>query len=196
MFHCGPGRGHFATGALWVEDEHTAARTTETSMSKPLRILVVEDSENDTLLLLRELRRGGYDPTFERVDTPVAMSAALDRESWDIVVADFSMPQFNALAALELLKKKAIDLPFIIVSGTIGEEVAVQAMKNGAQDYIMKGKLARLVPAIERELREAVERRERKRAERALREDEEQFRVAREIQQRLFPKASPPSGPF
>src|SRR5438034_7004045 len=120
-------------------------------MSKSIRILIVEDSEEDTQLLLHELRRGAYDPAFERVDTPAAMSAALDRQRWDLVVADFSMPQFNALAALGLLKQKEIDLPFIIVSGTIGEELAVVAMKNGAKDYIMKGNLKRLVPAVERE---------------------------------------------
>ena len=165
-------------------------------MSKPLRILVVEDSEDDTLLLIRELQRGDFDPAFERVDTPAAMSAALDRQGWDIVVADFSMPQFNALAALELLKHKALDLPFIIVSGTIGEELAVEAMKNGARDYIMKGNLKRLVPAVERELRETAARQERKRAEEELRDTQEQFRVAREIQQRLFPKAPPHFGPF
>ena len=165
-------------------------------MSKPLRLLIVEDSEADTLLLLHELRRGDYDPTFERVDTPAAMSAALDRQSWDVVVADFSMPQFNALAALDLVKQKELDLPFIIVSGTIGEELAVTAMKNGAKDYIMKGNLKRLVPAVDRELRETVGRRERKRAEDELRENQEQFRVAREIQQRLFPTAPPHFGPF
>jgi sigma-B regulation protein RsbU (phosphoserine phosphatase) len=165
-------------------------------MSKSLRILIVEDSEDDTEMLLHELRRAAYDPTFERVDTPAAMSAALDQQNWDIIVADFSMPQFNALAALELLNKKGLDLPFIIVSGTIGEELAVTAMKNGARDYIMKGNLRRLVPAVERELSEAVQRRERKRAEEALRINQEQFRVAREIQQRLFPKTSPQSDVF
>jgi len=165
-------------------------------MSKPLRILIVEDSEDDTLLLLYELQRGDYNPTFERVDSPAAMSAALDGRGWDLVVADFSMPRFNALAALELLRKKGLDLPFIIVSGTIGEELAVAAMKDGAQDYIMKGNLRRLVPAVERELREAAGRRERKRAEDKLRETQEQFRVAHEIQQRLFPKTSPQLLPF
>ena len=165
-------------------------------MSKPLRILIAEDSEDDTQLLLHELQRGDYNPTFERVDSPAAMSAALDGRGWDLVVADFSMPRFNALAALELLRKKRLDLPFIIVSGTIGEELAVAAMKDGAQDYIMKGNLTRLVPAVERELREAVSRRERKRAEDKLRETQEQFRVAREIQQRLFPKTSPQLLPF
>src|SRR5438552_2909288 len=165
-------------------------------MSKPLRILIVEDSENDTLLLLNELRRAGYNPTFERVDDAAAMRAALDRQNWDIVVADFSMPQFNALDALELLKKGGLDVPFIIVSGTIGEELAVTAMKNGAQDYIMKGNLTRLVPAVERELRDAADRRQRRRAEDKLRVNQEEFRVAHEIQQRLFPKAPPDLWPF
>jgi len=165
-------------------------------MSKPLQILIVEDSEADTVLILRELRRADYQPMFERVDTPTAMSAAFERKTWDLVIADFSMPRFNALAALELTKERAADLPFIIVSGTIGEELAVTAMKKGAQDYIMKGNLSRLVPAVERELREAASRRERKRAEEQLRETQEQFRVAREIQQRLFPKAAPQLWPF
>jgi serine phosphatase RsbU (regulator of sigma subunit) len=166
------------------------------SMNKPIHILIVEDSEEDTELLLHELRRAAYEPAFERVDTPAAMSAALDHQNWDLVVADFSMPQFNALAALDLLNKRGLDLPFIIVSGTIGEELAVTAMKNGARDYIMKGNLKRLVPAVERELSEAVQRRQRKRAEEELRMTQEQFRVAREIQQRLFPKASPRSARF
>src|SRR5436309_14183436 len=140
-------------------------------MSKPLRILIVEDSEEDTQLLLHELRRGAYEPAFERVDTPAAMSAALDQQNWDLVVADFSMPQFNALAALELLNKKGLDLPFIIVSGTIGEEIAVSAMKNGARDYIMKGNLRRLVPAVERDMFDAAQRRVLKRAGEYLRFD-------------------------
>jgi sigma-B regulation protein RsbU (phosphoserine phosphatase) len=169
---------------------------TVANASKPLRILIVEDSEIDTELLLRELRRGNYRPTFERVETAAAMTTALEEKTWDLVVADFSMPQFNALAALEVAKAKGPDLPFIIVSGTIGEELAVAAMKNGAKDYIMKGNLARLVPAVERELREAAVRAEQKRAEERLRETQEEFRVAREIQQRLFPKTSPQPGPF
>ncbi len=174
----------------------SAAAQPGTRMSKSLRILIVEDSEEDTELLLHELRRAAFDPAFERVDTPAAMSAALDHQNWDLVVADFSMPQFNALAALELLNKRGLDLPFIIVSGTIGEELAVSAMKNGARDYIMKGNLRRLVPAVERELSEAAQRRERKRAEEELRTNQEQFRVAREIQQRLFPKSAPQSEVF
>jgi len=137
-------------------------------MSKTIRCLLVEDSEDDALLVLAELRRGGYTVTHERVETPEAMRAALDRQPWDIVIADYKMPRFSGLAALELLKASGKDLSFIVVSGTIGEDAAVQMMQAGANDYIVKGKLARLVPAVERELRDAEGRRERKRAEEAL----------------------------
>ncbi|MEE9247183.1 MAG: response regulator, partial [Dehalococcoidia bacterium] len=137
-------------------------------MTKPLRVLVVEDSEDDALLAVRELRRG-YDPVFERVETGEAMAAALENQAWDIVIADYQMPHFNALDALKLSQQSGLDLPFIIVSGAIGEDMAVEAMKAGAHDYVMKGNLARLAPAVERELREAEVRRERKRAEEALR---------------------------
>ena len=145
-------------------------------MNKPLCCLLAEDSENDALLLVRQLRMGGYDVTWERVDTAEAMRAALGRQPWDIVIADYEMPRFSGLAALELLKASGKGLPFIIVSGSIGEEEAVASMKAGAHDYIVKGKLARLVPAVERELREAVEWRARQRAEVALQESEEQYR--------------------
>ena len=148
-------------------------------MGIPLRVLVIEDSEDDALLLVNELRRGGYDPTFERVDTPAAMTDALDRQTWDIVLADYVMPQFSAPAALTLLQRTELDLPFIVVSGKIGEETAVATMKAGAHDYLMKDNLTRLASAIERELREAEERRERKRAEEALQKahDELEHRV-------------------
>lgn len=137
-------------------------------MNKLLRCLIVEDSEDDALLVLRQLRGGGYDVTSERVETAEAMRAALDRQPWDIVISDYKMPHFSGLAALELLKSTNKDLPFIIVSGTIGEDVAVAAMKAGAHDYIMKARLERLVPATERELHDAMERRERKQAVEAL----------------------------
>jgi len=139
-------------------------------MSGPLRVLIVEDSEDDAALLVRQLRQGGYEPQFERVDTPEAMNAALDAKVWEVVIADYALPRFSAPAALEILRQRRLDLPFIIVSGVIGEETAVAAMKAGAHDYIMKDNLARLVPAIERELREAQVRRERRRAEEELAE--------------------------
>ncbi|HET6661955.1 MAG TPA: PAS domain S-box protein, partial [Rubrobacter sp.] len=132
----------------------------------PLKVLLVEDSEDDALLLMRMLRRGGYDPAWERVDTAAAMEAALDGRSWDLIISDHSMPAFSSLAALGLVRSKGfVDLPFIIVSGRIGEDAAVSAMKAGAHDYLMKDNLARLNSAIERELRDADVRRERRQAE-------------------------------
>ncbi len=145
-------------------------------MSTPLHVLIVEDSEDDALLILRELRRCGYAPVFERVDTAAAMKAALQTQTWDIVLADYSMPDFGAPAALALLKESGIDLPFIIISGSIGEEIAVAMMKAGAHDYLMKSNLKRLAPAIDRELLEAEERRKRRQAEAMLRESEERYR--------------------
>ena len=131
-------------------------------MTKPLKVLIVEDDERDAAMLMRELRRGGYDPTAERVDTEEAMNAALDRQAWEIVLSDFSMPRFSAPAALAVVRGRGLDVPFIIVSGTIGEEAAVAAMRAGAGDFMPKGSLARLLPAVDRELREAVARAERK----------------------------------
>ena len=138
-------------------------------MGIPLRVLIVEDSENDALLLVRELRRGGYEPSFERIDSAEAMQKALEWENWDLVVTDHNMPVFSSTEAIALLKKSGKDIPFIIVSGSIGEDVAVAAMKQGAHDYIMKNNLARLVPAIERELREAQTRHAHREAEEAIR---------------------------
>src|ERR671916_2497725 len=147
-------------------------------MGAPLKVLLVEDSGDDALLLVRTLRRGGYDPAWERVDTASAMEAALDGRSWDLVISDHSMPAFSSSAALGLLRSKGfVDLPFIIVSGQIGEDAAVAAMKAGAHDYLMKDNLARLNSAIERELREADVRRERRRAERELKLSETRFRM-------------------
>lgn len=141
-------------------------------MNKLIRVLLVEDSENDALLLLRELRRGGFAPKFERVETAEAMSAALANKQWDLILSDYSMPRFSGLAALELLKQSDLDIPFIVVSGSIGEDVAVAAMKAGAHDYLMKGNIKRLVPSIERELRDAEVRRQRRKAEEALHDSE------------------------
>jgi diguanylate cyclase (GGDEF)-like protein/PAS domain S-box-containing protein len=147
-------------------------------MAKNLRVLLVEDSEVDAQLLIRELRRGGYEVAFKRTDTAEAVTAALTGSEWDIVISDYSMPNFSALAALALLQKSGLDLPFIIVSGSIGEDTAVEAMKAGAHDYMMKGELKRLIPSIERELREAAVRREHKQSSEALKESEERLRIA------------------
>jgi putative nucleotidyltransferase with HDIG domain len=133
-----------------------------------LRVLFVEDSPDDVELSLRELQRGGFEVEYERVQAADPMRRALERQPWDLVLCDFSMPGFDAHAALDILEASGQDLPFIIVSGTIGEETAVAALKAGAHDFLVKGSLARLVPAIQRELKDAQERRERKRAEQAL----------------------------
>ena len=134
-------------------------------MGIPIRVLIVEDSENDAALIVRELQRGGYDPTVERVDTPVAMVIALNKQTWDIIFADYTMPNFSGMDALALVRERELDVPFIFVSGTMGEETAVEAMKAGAQDYVMKSNLKRLLPTVERQLHAAAVRRERKRSE-------------------------------
>lgn len=141
-------------------------------MSTPLSVLMVEDSDEDAELVIRELRRGGYDVSFERVDTPPAMSASLENRAWDVVICDFSVPHFGYAGALRLLREKNLDTPFIYVSGTIGEETAVAALKEGAHDYVMKGGLKRLLPAIQRELQEAEQRREKAQLERQVRQQE------------------------
>ncbi len=154
-------------------------------MSRSIRVLLVEDSEEDGILILRELRRAGYKPLCERVETAEAMSAALNQQAWDVVIADYVLPRFSGPAALKLLQAHGQDLPFIIVSGHIDEDTAVASMKAGAHDYVMKDRLNRLAPAIERELQEAGVRR-------ARRESEEQF--AREQTFRLTIEESIPSG--
>ena len=145
-------------------------------MATPLRILIVEDSEDDALLLIRVLRKGGYEPIFRRVDTLPAMEDALKRE-WDLIVADWHMPEFSGLDAFRAARDHGRDVPFIIVSGQIGEETAVRAMKAGVQDYLIKGNLSRLIPAIERELRDAVVRRDRRRVAEELAKSEEHYRT-------------------
>jgi two-component system cell cycle sensor histidine kinase/response regulator CckA len=137
-------------------------------MKKPLRVLIVEDNEDDEVLTMRELTRAGYAPVSERVDTRPAMEAALDRGPWDLVLSDYSMPEFSAPEAFRVVKERGLDLPFIIVSGTVGEDVAVEAMRAGVHDYVLKGALTRLVPAVERELREAAQRAERRKIEERL----------------------------
>ncbi|HUK55142.1 MAG TPA: EAL domain-containing protein [Nitrospiria bacterium] len=137
-------------------------------MGRPLRVLMVEDSEADALLVIRKLNQAGYDPIVKRVDTHAAMAKVLLDQAWDIVLCDYDLPKFSAPDALALVKKSGLDLPFIIVSGKIAEDMAVAAMKSGAQDYILKNDLSRLGLVIERELREVRVRREREQAARTI----------------------------
>jgi diguanylate cyclase (GGDEF)-like protein len=137
-------------------------------MNVPLRVLIVEDSEDDMLLLLQALRNGGYDPVYQRVEEAKAMRQVLHSEPWELVITDHGLPQFDSAGALQAVKDSGLDIPVIIVSGTIGEEIAVEAMKAGAHDYVLKDNLVRLVPAITRSLHEAETRRAHKRAEAAI----------------------------
>jgi diguanylate cyclase (GGDEF)-like protein/PAS domain S-box-containing protein len=139
-------------------------------MEIPLSVLIVEDSNNDALLLLRLLQKAGYQVNAKQVETAEQMQAALHQQSWDIVISDYRLPQFDGRAALELLQKTGVDIPFIVASGAIGEETAVAMMKAGAHDYLMKDNLARLAPAVERELAQAEIRRQQKRDEDQLRQ--------------------------
>ena len=134
-------------------------------MIRLLHVLIVEDSENDLKLLLEELRQRGYEAVHERVQNSAELTAALDRHAWDVVLSDYVLPQFSGPEALKLVREKGLDVPFIVISGTYGEEAAVDMMKAGANDYIVKNNLSRLVPAIERELEAAQTRRTRARAE-------------------------------
>lgn len=138
-------------------------------MKKSLRVLIVEDSKVDAELIAHEFALDGYEIKWERVETPEAMKKALEKRKWDIVISDYSMPRFSGLEALKLAQDKAPDLPFILISGVIGEDLAVEAMKEGAHDYIMKDNMKRLLPAVERELKEAVIRCGKKKAEEELR---------------------------
>jgi DNA-binding NtrC family response regulator len=146
-------------------------------MSQLLRVLIIEDSEFDALIMVNVLEQGGYQVEHQRVETPSSMRDALRDNPWDVILSDYNLPDFNALEALELLKQSALDIPFIIISGGIGEDVAVAAMKSGAHDYLMKGNLARLVVAVERELGDAAHRRARRQAEEDLRENEMRYRL-------------------
>ena len=129
-------------------------KNTPSKISNPqsLRVLIVEDSEDDALLIIRDLKKGGYNPLYERAKTVSAMKKALKEKQWDIILCDYKMPKFNAPSAIAVLKEANIDITLIIVSGTIGEDLAVECMRLGAHDYIMKDNLSRLCPAIAREL--------------------------------------------
>lgn len=144
-------------------------------MLKSIQILIIEDSKVDVALLLDELTDGGFEPVYEVVETPEAMKAALLQKEWDIILSDYSMPRFTALAAFTILQESGLPIPFIIISGSIGEELAVQALHLGISDYLMKDNLTRLIPAIERELREASQRKALQKAEKALLDIEKSY---------------------
>ena len=134
-------------------------------MGSPLRVLMIEDSEDDALLMVKELERGGFAPVFERVETTAALQAALDVRDWDLIISDYSMPHLTGTAALSIYRQKGLDIPFISVSGMVGEETVAEMIKAGAHDYVMKGHLVRLVPAVKRELAAAQERQTRRQNE-------------------------------
>jgi two-component system sensor histidine kinase UhpB len=144
-------------------------------MSIPLRVLFVEDVEEDAELIARELRRGGFAPDWRRVDNDADMQTALRTDKWDLIISDYAIPGFGGIAALELLKQTGQPIPFIIVSGAIGEQTAVEAMKAGAHDYFLKGQITRLPVAVERELREATARRKQRASGLALRDMQARF---------------------
>ncbi|MFA6284444.1 MAG: response regulator [Desulfurivibrionaceae bacterium] len=137
-------------------------------MGEQIRVLLVEDSEDDAALIVRALRKGGYEPSWVRVDTAEAMRESLGHQEWDLVLSDYAMPRFSGLDALRLVRDQGLDLPFILVSGAVGEETAVEIMQAGACDYVMKDKLARLAPAVIRGLREAANRKAREQADSAI----------------------------
>ena len=141
-----------------------------------LRVLLVEDSADDALLLKRQLKRSGYSVDLRRVESTEGMREALAEGGWDAVISDYFLPRFGAVKALEIVRQQGEDVPFIVVSGRVGEEAAVELMRAGAHDYIPKGSLSRLVPVLERELREARGRHERRRVEAALKESEGLYR--------------------
>jgi diguanylate cyclase (GGDEF)-like protein/PAS domain S-box-containing protein len=160
-WECGCSRGGVASAARAPESEEP--------VTKALRVLIVEDSEDDAALLVLALQGGGYAPVWERVETARDLDAALDRQAWDLILAAYVMLRLTVRQALAVVRGRRLDLPFIVVSRKQGEETAVEAMREGAHDYILKQNLARLVPAVERELREAAGRAARKQAETALR---------------------------
>ncbi|MBF0338496.1 MAG: response regulator [Nitrospirae bacterium] len=144
---------------------------------KILRVLIVDDNKHDAFLVARNLKKGGYDLITETVDTSYAMSEALKSRQWDVIICDYDMPCFSGLAALRILQEQNIDIPFFLVSGVVDENTAVEMMRSGAKDYIGKDNLSRLIPAIERELREAEIRRERSTLEDYFHESEESYRL-------------------
>lgn len=145
-------------------------------METLVRTLLVEDSEDDALLISRQLDREDVDNYCRRVETGDVFKKALEEEQWDVIISDYSMPSFTGLDALNILKTTGLDIPFIIVSGMIGEDTAVQVMRAGANDYIMKDNLTRLLPAVQREMADATVRKERRLMEDELRKSEQRFK--------------------
>ena len=168
----------FNLGKLKAKMSEATDQLEDTNGAKlPLSVLVVEDSEFDARMLIGLLKSGGFIPTFKRVETATEMVEALNHEKWEVILADYNLPEFSAPKALEVLSNTKLDIPFIIVSGGIGEDTAVAAMRAGANDYLMKGNLARLVPAVERELRDAAVRVSRRKAIKELLESEMRHRT-------------------
>ena len=163
---------------LPLEDNPDSTRTVPPDRGRPLDLLLIEDSEEDALLIIRQLVRAGWDPRFTRVQTREALRDALLEGPWDLLLCDYTLPRLDALSALPLVRGMAPDLPVVIVSGTIGESTAVALMKAGAHDYVMKDHLPRLAPVVERALREAQVRQAQGQLEKRLRESEERFRLA------------------
>src|ERR1044071_3045351 len=141
-------------------------------MGKPLRILIIDDSEDDARLVVTRLERSGFSPIWKRVDAPEPLRAALSAQAWDIVLSDHSMPGFGSLQALSVLQETGVDVPFVIFSGAISEEEVVSAIRAGAADYVSKEGLSRLIPVVERELRAAMSRREHQQLEQIQRENQ------------------------
>src|SRR3954468_5192339 len=164
---------------------------TEQRAGRRLRVLLVEDSEQDAKLLEMRLRQPQWTAECKRVQDELALRQALEKEEWDLIISDYVIPGFSGLHALEVVRELDLDIPFIVVSGMIGEETAVAAMKAGAHDYLMKDNLARLVPAIERELREAEVRRARAQAQLDLEKSNLELAQAREeLEQRVRERTS------
>ncbi len=148
---------------------------------KKIKILIAEDSENDVLLLIRRMRKDGLDPIYKRVESLEDMKAALEKKEWNVVLSDYNMPNFSGLDALNLLRQNSSEIPFIIISGTVGEEIAVKTMKKGANDYLMKNNLVRLVPSIKKELQETEIKKERREALEELVRSEKRFKELAEL---------------
>ena len=145
--------------------------------ARPLRLLLVEDSEDDVELLVRELRQGGFSPSYKQVDSAEAMSQALAKERWDAIISDYVLPGFGAIEAFDIAQEHDADMPFIIVSGKVADEIIVELVRAGAHDYVIKDNLVRLAPAMTRELAEAAIRRERRAIDAALRRSNNELEV-------------------